>query len=267
MTDQAIAGAADAGTQAGAAGAAATPGSQAASSTDIFASLQNAESRQWVESKGHKTLDPLVESARYADKVQTEFNEFKAKALTPPAPDAKPEELAAFYSKLGRPETADGYEFKLPADMPPDMPYDDGTAKAFKQQSHAAGLAPRQAQQLHDWFVTSTAQQITQQAEAAHGELTKAWGDPASETYKANVQLADKFIQNNGGDALLAEMKVKGLLSSTGAVLSPVLAQAMAKIGRTLYAEDGLAAGSQATPRRSVAETLFPPENDVFARK
>lgn len=270
MTDTATTGAAAAGTSEGATAASATTGSQAAAASDFLAGLQSAESRAWVESKGYKALDPLIESARHADKVQSELADLKAKALTPPAPDAKPEEWDAFYARMGRPEKAEGYEFALPKDLPPELPYDAEGAKAYKQWSHEAGLTPRQAQQLHDKFVQHTAGQwqgaiaATEKAATdAHGALVKEWGAPDSAPYKANVEHADRFIRNNGGDALMGELKAKGLLAPDGTVLSPMLAQAMAKAGKA-YAEDGLATGKAAAGQRTAAETLFP--TDPFKR-
>ena len=271
MTDQVTTEAAAAGTSEGTSAAAATNGSTAAATSDIFAGLQNAESRQWVESKGYKAWDPVVESARHADKIQSEYNEFKAKALTPPAQDAPKEQWDAFYAKVGRPEKPEAYEFKLPEGLPQDMPYDGEAANRYKTWSHEAGLTPKQAQILHDKFVSDRAGDYTKQIEAlvqrstaATGELVKAWGDKSSDTFKQNIQFADRFINQNGGDALLGELKSNGLLDPDGMILSPVLAKAMAKAGRALYAEDKFVTGGAAAQPKSAAETLYP--TDPFKR-
>jgi hypothetical protein len=97
----------------------------------------------------------------------------------------------------------------------------------------------------------------------AHAALVKDWGDKTSATYKANVEFADRFIRNNGGEALMSEMKAKGILDAEGIVLAPMLAQAMAKAGKA-YAEDGLATGKQVSGQRTAAETLYP--TDPFKR-
>ncbi|WP_448950599.1 hypothetical protein [Labrys neptuniae] len=265
MMDTANPGAAMAGTPADATVPPATNGSPAGGAADFLAGLRNAESRQWVESKGFKALDPLVESARHADRIQSEFNDLKAKALTPPAPDARPEEWQAFYSRLGRPDTAEGYEFRMPQGLPEGFAYDSESAKAYRGWAHEAGLSPRQAQGLHDRFVQYQAgqqgayvQAIVQRGESAQTELVRAWGDRNSESFRANVQFADRFIHQNGGQALMGELKANGLISPDGYVLSPVLAQAMAKAGRALYAEDQFATGGVAGESRSAAETLYP---------
>lgn len=271
MTDEAIAEAAQAGTSEVANAAAANNGSQVAAPTDFLAGLQNAESRQWVESKGFKALDPLVESARHADKVQSEFNEFKAKALTPPAPDAPQEQWDSFYSKLGRPEKAEGYEFKLPEGLPEDLPYDSNAASAAKNWAHKYGLTPKQAQGMHDEFARYQAGQWQQhiaaqdkRANDATDALSKVWGAKESETFKQNQQFADRFISQNGGNELLAEMKANGTIDANGFILSPLTANAFAKAGKALYSEDRFVVGGQASQPQSAAEILYPPGRDPF---
>lgn len=273
MIDPANPGAAPAGTPDGANAPPANDGSPAGGAPDFLAGLQNAESRQWVESKGIKSLDTLAESARYADGVKKEFDDFKAKALALPANDAPKEQWDAFYAKLGRPEKAEAYEFKMPEGLPEGFAYDGESAKAYQGWAHEAGLNPRQAQALHDRFVqhqvgqqTAYVQAIAKRGEEAQGELVKAWGDKASDSFNQNVRFADRFIRQNGGDALLGEMKANGLLDPDGFVLSPVLAQAMAKAGKALYAEDQFATGGAAAQPKSAAETLYPPDRDPFRR-
>lgn len=261
MTDQATAGAAQAGTSDTATTTAATQGTTAATVPEWASGLQDAGNREYIGSKGVKDLDTLVVSAKHADKIQTEFSEFKTKALIPPGPEAKPEELDAFYGKLGRPEKADGYEFALPAGLPESFPYDGESAKAYKAWAHAAGLTPKQAQALHDNFVKTQADQFTAlttaqtaKGEAAFGELTKAWGEKGTAPYVENVQFADRFIARNGGEELLGELKANGLISPDGIVLSPKLAQAMAKAGKALYAEDTFVQGGNAPANNPFAD-------------
>jgi hypothetical protein len=270
MVDQVVAGADASVTPAPPSGAPGDNGSKPATPPDIFSGLQNAESREWVTSKGIKDLDTIVSDARYGEKLKTEFADFKGKALVAPSADAKPEEWSAFYAKLGRPEKADGYELKLPPDLPPELPYDAEGATAYKQWAHDAGLTPTQAQKLHDQFVKHTAGQWTastqaqqQAVETAHADIVKDWGPKDSPTYKENLAAADKFIHNNGGEALIAELKAKGLVDSDGLVLAPLLTKAMAKMGKA-YNEDTIAQGAAGKPVRDAASTLYP--TDPFKR-
>lgn len=264
MTDQATTTAAPAGTVDAGSAPAATTVPATVTASDFTSGLQSAEDREWVKTKGYDKIDPLVSDARYADKLKGELSELKSKALTPPKDDATPEEWQAFYAKIGRPEKSEGYEFNVPKEMPAGLLYDGESATAFKSWAHEAGLSPRQAQTLHDRFVThqsglfaNATDAAVKQADAAAGDLIKVWGEPDSAGFKEKVQHADLFIRNNGGDALLTELKSKGLLAPNGSILSPVLAQAMAKAGKA-YAEDGFVSGGAPTSRQSLEKRLFP---------
>lgn len=265
MTDQATPGAAQAGTPEGANTAGVQPGASPPAVADTFAGLQDAGNREWVANKGYKDLDTLTTSARRAETLDSELSGLKAKSLTPPTADAKPEEWDAFYAKLGRPEKPEAYEFNMPQNLPEGFAYDAESAKAYRGWAHEAGLNPRQAQALHDRFVSHQAQAqtdyvkaIVQKGEAAQTELVKVWGDKDSDGFKASVQYADRFINQNGGDTLLGELKANGLISPDGYILSPVLAQAFAKAGKALYAEGSYVSGGVPTQRQSLEQRLFP---------
>ncbi|MDQ0392183.1 hypothetical protein [Labrys monachus] len=222
-----------------------------------------------AEAKGWKDADTAIKSYTELEKRLTEVS---SRAVAPPPEDAPREQWDAFYARIGRPQQADGYEFKLPDGLPETMPYDGESAARYKQWSHEAGLSPRQAQTLHDAFVRDQAQRyadhaatLVRRGERAHGELIRAWGDTKSAAYAQNVGFANRFIERNGGDALLRELKESGLLSTEGAVLSPGLAKAFARAGRTLYAEDQFATGNAASRAADPARTLYP--NDPFASR
>lgn len=185
--------------------------------------------------------------------------------LALPGADAPGEAWDAFYARLGRPQSPEGYEFALPTDLPADLPYDAESAARYKAWSHAAGLTPRQAQSLHDAFVRDQAQAYARhdtafraRGEETHRALVRDWGEPTSRAYVENLQFADRFVANNGGEALLGELKAGGLVSGEGAVLSPLLAKAMARAGRALYAEDQFVTGARPGRTPDPARTLYP---------
>lgn len=243
--------------------AAASNGSEAAAAGAWWSGLQDEGNRKTAETKGWKDPDTAIKSYTELEKRLTEVS---SKALTPPAADAKQEEWDAFHARAGRPEKPEAYEFKLPDGLPADLPYDAEFANQYKAWAHQAGLTPRQAQQQHDAFVKFQADAFQKSVEA-HGQkmtaatanLGKVWGEPGSEGFKQNVALADRFIRNNGGEALMGELKANGLLAENGAVLSPVLAQAFSKAGKALYSEDQLVTGQSASGSRTdPAKTLYP---------
>ncbi len=62
-----------------------------------------------------------------------------------------PENWEALYKKLGRPKDANGYQFEKPQ-LPEGMSYDEDFEKAFKSECHKAGILPKQAVQLYNFY-------------------------------------------------------------------------------------------------------------------
>lgn len=234
--------------QAGNAGAssddAAKSGSAASVVSDWSSGLSEGN-RKIVEAKGWvgKGPDTILDGYR---ELETQLG----KVIVPPKDDASPEDWSKFFGKLGRPETAEAYELKRPEGIPENLPYDAKTADEFKVWAHEAGLTPKQAAAIHDKYMGKWANAFgTMAAEkanavnAAHEEIVKEWGDPDSTKYKRNLELANRSIRNLGGEELLKELKTLGALGPNGEVMTPRLANALSKVGSSLYAEDGLWAG------------------------
>jgi hypothetical protein len=205
------------------------------------------DTRKTAEAKNWRSPADAVKS--YLD-LQRAYTDVTQSAIKPPSADAPKEEWDAFAAKLGRPEKPDGYEFKLPEGLPETFPYDDTSAAKFKAWAHEAGLSPKQAQTLHDQFVKDQASNVTAFMEAAqkreteaHQALVKDWGDPASETYKRNAEMANRALRHGGGEALIAELKGVGVLGPDGSVRAPLFAKLLSKVGTELYAEDSLYGG------------------------
>lgn len=227
-----------------------------------FDGLQDEGNRSVAQAKGwhNKDLDSVLGEYRTLERRLTEVT---TSAIKPPSPDAPKEEWDAFAAKLGRPEKPDGYAFKLPEGLPETFPYDDTSAAKFKAWAHEAGLSPRQAQTLHDQFVKDQASNVTafmeaaqKREEEAHQALVGEWGDPASEKYKRNQEMANRTLRHGGGEALVSELKSIGALGPDGAVRSPLFAKLLAKIGSETYAEDSLYGGQGSMgPNPFAAET------------
>ena len=203
------------------------------------AGLQVEENRALVEAKQWGSPDDAIRSYR-------ELETHASKALRLPGDNATADDWNAFYSKLGRPEKADGYELKLNAEsVPQDFPYDEKSAIEFRNWAHEAGLTPRQAQTLHDKFVGYQAGAFGAAKEAAakregdtHRDLVSDWGDPDTSTYKQNVELMSRAVTQLGLKSALVEL---GALGADGAVRNATLAKALSKVGKELYAEDSMA--------------------------
>lgn len=203
------------------------------------AGLQAEENRALVEAKQWKSPDDAIRSYR-------ELEHHASKSLKMPGDNATAEDWDKFYSKLGRPESPDKYELKLNTEaVPQDFPYDETSAIEFRKWAHEAGLAPAQAQALHDKFVGYQAQSFTAARESlaraegdAHREIVRDWGDTDTASYRQNVEYMSRAVAQLG----LKESLMKGgLLSHEGAVLDHKVASALAKVGKELYGEDTMA--------------------------
>lgn len=116
-----------------------------------------------------------------------------------PGKDATPEAWAEFYGKLGRPETAEGYEFPIPDGQ-------DGTfAKTVAPMLHKAGITGEQAKVLGnewnalqakaeaDYAASETARinAINTKNKAEADALKTEWGDQND----ANMEHARRAIR------------------------------------------------------------------------
>ncbi len=161
----------------------------------------------------------------------------KEKTVIPGA-KATDEEWAAFYQKAGRPEAADKYDFKLPDGQK----MDDNFAKGFKAAAFQSGLAPKQVQNLVDFYSKASAE-----TQAAH---------EASEQHKLKVEL-DAYTQKVGGEEKfkahvdvarravnsLADEGLKMFLVDTGLGNRPEMIEHFAKLAG-MMSEDKLRDGT-----------------------
>ena len=217
-----------------------------AAADDPFAELET-DTREWLSKRE-------IKDARAAAKLAHEQAKLLGNAIRIPSKDATPEEVQAYREKLGVPKTVDEYDFKVPADLPKDLPYDGERATAFKSFALDIGLSKAQAQQVHDWatknavgdFHTALQAQANRTIETAKSEtekLVKMWGPLNGETARANLSFADKALEHGGAEAR-AEFARAGLIGTDKTILSAPLAKMLADFGRALYQEDNVLRGS-----------------------
>ena len=141
-----------------------------------------------------------------------------------PTEKSTPEELSAFYGKLGRPEAAEKYEMAVPEGM------DDSFPKAMAPIMFEAGLSQAQAAKLAEgwngFIATKTAEleqayHVAQDKEMA--ELQTEWGADYAKNEEIARQAARKYGLDN--DTLIKLEHAMG---------SKALMNFMHKIGSTL---------------------------------
>lgn len=134
-----------------------------------------------------------------------------------PTDTSTDEERAAFYSKLGRPQTADDYTWKAPDGITVDGA-DDGNFKAFKEECFRLGMSDAQVSGVmgrwSDIVKDITAKQAQARAEildASKKTLSAAneWGDGYQAKYDATMKLIEKLGIRDALDSA-------GVLNSVG---------------------------------------------------
>ena len=164
------------------------------------------------------------------------------RSVTIPDDDATPQEIEAFYTRLGRPPTPDGYRIAMPVGAsPPSHP--DPAAEArlagFLAAVHAAGAPQATVQAAIDWYRQASADveaEAARRTSAARAEadaaLRREWGGG----YDRRLGLAQRALRHFGGADLAA------LLDRSGLGNDPAWVRAFARVGEAM-AEDSLMSG------------------------
>lgn len=154
------------------------------------------------------------------------------------------------YAKLGRPETAEGYELPLPEG-------DDGSfAKTTSQWMHEAGLNKQQAQALATQWNAHQEAQRTAQAEANQkyqeecvAIVKKEWGA----NFDANLTLARSALSTFAPEGFV------DYLNQTGQANNPMMLNMLQKIGSAISEEKliGNPKDSSQSGEKSIADRLW----------
>ena len=233
-----------------------TPAVSAASVAVVPPAGTTVEHPEWMKAYSPESQEAILKNNwKTPDEVLKSYAELRKtvseKGLQEPPATATKAEWDAYFEARGTPKLASEYTFALPKDAPPDMPYDAAFADQFKNWAKDAGLTKAQASALHDKYVGQTLAAVRAQVAdmntkvtSAHAELTKTWGAVDSESYRKNVELATRAIQNLDPD-LSKAFKSAGLMTPDGTVMDASIAKALAKVGQRMYAEDQLYGAGQ----------------------
>lgn len=227
--------------------------------------LQDADNRSYAETKGWKSPDDALKSQRELEKII-------GKSVRLPDEKATDEEKSAFWRKMGTPEKADGYEFKLDTkSVPEDFAYDDKSAEWYRSSAYKNHLTKAQAEGLHNDFVSwqvdqqramreAGIEQVKQQETAAHKDLTADWGDVKSETYVQNVNLISKYMTDAMAEkpGLKPFFEASGVLSPDGAIRNADFAKLMLEHAKANIAPgSGGPAGRPAATPQDMADRMY----------
>lgn len=165
-------------------------------------------------------------------KAYTELASKLGTSVSIPGKDAKPDEVEAFYEKLGKPKTADGYSMK------------DKEAEPFRQMAFAADLTDSQAQKLVSYAKT--------QAAAAETAKQKAYTE-AESSLKAEygAQWNEKLETFKRGIKTFAGPEVAKEIQRAGLNYSPAVVKMFIKLGE-MSSEAGTFTKGETAPAEHV---------------
>ena len=135
-----------------------------------------------------------------------------------PGENASEDELTEFYTKLGRPETADKYELTRPENIPEGFPLGESLEKGFRESAHKLGLSSKQTKGLYNWFINSEVEtynnmkrESDEAVAAAEKQLRTDWGA----AFDKNVNQVERLVNTFGTDELKTVLKDSGLNNNT----------------------------------------------------
>lgn len=156
-----------------------------------------------------------------------------------PTDKDSPEIWKEFYSKMGMPKDLKEYS-PIPSEY---EIADEQLYNSFKETAFQAGLLPKQAQQLLEWYARNEelTDQMTQQTQAREVEQSIATlKQDFGQAFEGKVMMAQRAVQE------LASPELVELLESTGAGNNPAVVKFFASLGEALM-EDSPTSQSGAT--------------------
>lgn len=135
-----------------------------------------------------------------------------------PGEEATDEDKNAFALKMGRPETAEGYNLSKPSEWPEGVAYDENLEAAYRSVAFEMGLSGDKANQLYNWY-----NKMSIEGHAANAEADKVATEKSvnalkdvwkGDDFKVNTELAGRAYTkyaDEEGQKFLEETVVNGV--------------------------------------------------------
>lgn len=199
---------------------------------------------EWVPKK---YWDAEKKSARVEDlgRAYTNLEKLLGREKIPVPVDENDEEgWQRWYNAAGRPEAPDKYEFQRP-ELPPDLPYDEDTEKAFRAWSHSNGLSKKQAKNLYEGFVKT---QIERHAGWAKEQQQRKAELEAGLQREYGGKLEAVKAQAGSVVREFADPEFREFLDQSQLGNDPRMIRFMAKVGAKMQGETRLKGAPPAAP-------------------
>lgn len=187
--------------------------------------FKNPEVKEWIGGQANAYPDPEAVATKALNLERFISAEKSGRGVVMPKADAKPEEWAEFYKKVGGvPEKPDDY--KMSANIKPEVLTQmeaDPMVKAFREHAHKSGMPPMFFQSAMDWYVSEMTkhaeQDTTEFARKAEQDMADIKSEWAGELYDRNIEMgrraAKQFIPHESADELKNKMqRIEGALGT-----------------------------------------------------
>lgn len=228
-----------------------------AGGTDGDGGSGSVEFSPWMDSMpdAFKTNERFAQFSE-ANDAYTKFDELLAaegNALAIPGEDASDEDKNAFAIKMGRPETAEGYEIGKPQDWPEGVEYNEALDAQFKEAAFKMGVPAEMVKGFHGWYNGAVldahkaeVQNEKAAMEKANDELKTAWKGDA---YKVNTEMAHRAFKQFGGESEAEQKETQEFVDNTivdGVVLGehPKFLKLFQRIGLAVSDDNALSESS-----------------------
>lgn len=198
-----------------------------------------------IDQQYHKTASAFDSKNALAKGYDELFTKMGT-AVQIPTNQTAPEEIAAFYNKIGRPETKEGYDSFKTSELPEGMNYDEEFEMTMRGIAHEAGISKAQMVKLvkayNDYQIATFGQVRDENLRlVAEGEkaLKENWGGEYDKNFEIAERACAELIPNEELRAQFAE-----LVTDKGLRNNPVFAEVFLGIGKSML-DDTLPRGQQ----------------------
>ena len=204
-----------------------------------------------IDQEYHSAVEPFGNKNELA-KGYRELYSKMGTAVQIPGDESAPEEVSAFYNKIGRPETPEGYDSFKPDEMPEGLPYDDKFEMTMRGIAHEAGISKSQMTALvkayNDYQIAiygDGQNEAKRQALESDKKLQEDWGVD----YKPNFEIVERACTELVPDEELRTQFAE-LIDAKGLRNNAIFARVFLGIGKSML-DDTLTRG---TPPKGPAD-------------
>jgi hypothetical protein len=165
--------------------------------------------------------------------------------------ESSPEERSAFYTKIGRPDTPEGYEI---TEVPENIGFDEDAIKQLRQDAFEAGVPKVAFETVLKNYLNRLSEQVVQTRVDGEKVLKEEiWkGD-----YDANLEIAKRYVSEHCSD------EFKQYLEDTGQGNNPIFAKHFYEQGKKTLS-DTLIKGDQKGNGDPEYKPQYPNSPDMY---